>query len=155
MITETDAEGLLRYLIGLRAVTATQDQPAAWMDYINYALPDLKPMDMLPAARLAVDQWAGEGRKWQIDAARYVRAVRHLWGLRRQTYRALHAGRPGHGINGAPQPEGDLTGDQYAAWVQAASRAIREGVTSSHEVLSRAYLAIGRDIPLELEGVDQ
>lgn len=147
MITETDAEGLLRYLIGLRAVTAVQDQPASWRAYLNHAVPHLAAMDLLPAANLAVDAWAGASRSWQIDAARYVAAVKALWGQRRRDYRALHAGAPGHSETGEPLPEVAMTGDEYVAWLQTAAAAIREGVDDAEEVLARAYFAVGRDVP--------
>ena len=151
MITPAQGADIITYLSDAGALSIGSDaQGAVWADILNdprHGVPGLTAMDLRPACREALHRWASDGRSWKVDAPRFAKAVKAVWGRRRSAYRQLHAGTPGHALDGSPMPEGDMTGAEYATWLQAANAAVREGVEDAEEVQARAYYAIGREIP--------
>lgn len=76
MITEAQAADAINYLYAAQAVTPVDGMARVWADYINDALPDCQPGDLLPACREAVRTWAQDQRAWRIDTERYTQAIR-------------------------------------------------------------------------------
>lgn len=158
MISNQTGQAIVTFLVDAGALNqGSPAQGVAWADIINdpmFGVPELRNFEAKDAARLALKIWADEGRSWKVDAPHYVQAVRALWRERRKAYKALAAGLPGHSEAGDPVPEIALSGDEYAAWLTAANTAIRDRAKPG-EVLSRAYTAIGRDVPAIEESAEK
>lgn len=142
-ITETHATQVTKYLVGAGGMSAVEDQGAVWADMINAPIneggcPDARPEDLIPAARLTLHRWATEGRSWKVDLPRYIQSLRALHRRRLDEYKAQH---------GNPYPEGNLSGEEYVAWLVAARKAITAGATTPQEVNRAAYAAVGMSVP--------
>jgi hypothetical protein len=151
MISNQTGQAIVTFLVDAGALNqGSPAQGVAWADIINdpmFGVPELRNFEAKDAARLALKIWADEGRSWKVDAPHYVQAVRALWRERRKAYKALAAGLPGHDLAGDPVPEIALSGDEWATWLTAANTAIRDGA-KPEEVRARAYMAVGRDVPV-------
>lgn len=143
MITETQAAQALKYLIAAGAMTAIDDQPAVWADYINHEAPATQVRDLLPAARLCLKRWADDHRRWKVDLPRYVQSINRV-----------RSKRVSDAIGDKPlYPDMDLRGRDYLDWVQTArkcvadgmSRAEAEKVANSQAVRSAQTLSLPHD----------
>ena len=91
MITPMQAADAINYLFAAQAISVVDNQDAVWADYINDAIPDCQPTDLLPACREAVRTWAQDQRAWRIDTERYTRAIRTV---RHRRVEEATGGRP-------------------------------------------------------------
>lgn len=138
MITPLDAMNVLRYLAGAQAITLTEDQDAVWADYINAEVPDARPMDLAPAARLAIKEWSRQGRAWRIDVDRFAQAVRKV-----------RADRMPADVDIPRLLGDDITGAQSIAFDRHVRRLLADG-ESIAAAEAAAYAAVGRTKPLEI-----
>ena len=119
MITEAQAADAINYLYAAQAVQPVDGMARVWADYINNAIPDCQPRDLLPACREAVRTWAQDQRAWRIDTERYARAIRTV---RHSRVEEATGGRPLL-PDGIDDPEVELE------WRRAARAALIAGAT--------------------------
>lgn len=140
MITPMQAADAINYLFAAQAISVVDNQDAVWADYLNAELPDALPHDLLPAARIAIHDWAASGRSWRIDVGRYADAVSKL---RRQ--RVEDATK-----RGALTPEGVDDPQEWHRWLQEAIRRLMDGATRQ-QAETAAYRHIGMTPPPQIE----
>ena len=119
MITEAQVADAINYLYAAQAVQPVDGMARVWADYINHAIPDCQPLDLLPACREAVRTWAQDQRAWRIDTERYARAIRTV------RHRRVEEATGGRSLlpDGIDDPEVELE------WRRAARAALIAGAT--------------------------
>ena len=119
MITEAHAADAINYLYATQAVQPVDGMARVWADYINHAIPDCMPGDLLPACREAVRAWAQDQRAWRIDTERYVQAIRKV-----------RAARVAEALGSRPLlPEGIDDPETELEWRSHAMAALHAGAT--------------------------
>lgn len=136
MITPMQAADAINYLFAAQAISVVDNQDAVWADYLNAEIPDAQPSDLLPAARLAIHDWAASGRSWRIDVGRYADALRKLRRQRVEDATKVQALVP----EGIEDPMVELD------WKRAATKALMDGVTRG-EAERVAWRSIGMTPP--------
>ena len=136
MITETQAAGVLKYLVAAGALNAIDDQHVVWADYLNNEFPETLPADLLPAARLCLAEWASGKHGWKVDLPRYAKSVRTI---RRKRIEKTLGGRP-------LLPQGELNPEKYLTWMRVARRMLGDGATLQ-EATERAWNTLGINPP--------
>lgn len=119
MITTEQARGIINYLYAARAIKVTRHQDEVWANYINGEIPDLNPRDCDPASRRAIKTWSEQGRTWEIDVARWVRAAQEVREARLRPYGTNIELPPGIPAN---------KGNTY---IEAFKQAVRGGATEN------------------------
>ena len=142
-VTAAAMTNMLNYLFAAGALNVRDDQPAVWVDYVGFACPDVRDQDLLPAARDAIREWAGNNRSWQVDAARFAAAVRRVRNQR------VADDESRHGQITAP----NLDGQAATRWLQAVRRAVADGACRA-EAEAAAWAVVGRRPPALIDGTD-
>lgn len=136
MISEPAAADLIHYLHAATGLPIKENQAAVWADYLNANAGDTMPRDLRDAARLAITNWARDGRKYQIDVTHVAQAVKQA---RRARWEAFEQANPG-----LYPPEG-LTVGQELEWIKTLMRVVKDGETDRARATQAATRQIQQD----------
>ena len=90
MITTLNTAQDIKYLNAAGALTAAEDQDIVWADYLNdpqVGAPKAWEKDLLPAARLLIQDWNDSDREYRrkVNVDDYARALRSTYNRRLAT----------------------------------------------------------------------
>lgn len=136
MISEPAAADLIHYLYGATGLPIKEDQAAIWADYLNSTVGDATPRDLRDAVRLAMTNWARDGRKYQIDVTHVAQAVKQA---RRARWAAFEQANPG-----LYPPEG-LSISQELEWRKTLMNVVKDGETDRTRATQAATRQIRQD----------